>query len=89
MFIIIVLLQADSAKPLSIPREKLNICVCVYAKKALVPQSYPTLCDPKDCNLCPWDSPGKNNAVGSPSLLQGIFLTQESNPGLSHCGQVL
>ena len=22
-------------------------------------------------------------------LLQGIFLTQESNPGLPHCGQIL
>ena len=33
--------------------------------------------------LCPWDSPGKNTGVGSHSLLQGIFLTQGSNPGLS------
>ena len=31
--------------------------------------------------LCPWDSPGKNTGVGSHSLLQGIFLTQGSNPG--------
>ena len=27
--------------------------------------------------------------MGSYSLLQGIFLTQESNPGLLHCRQVL
>ena len=27
----------------------------------------------------------KNTGVGSPSLLQGIFLTQESNQGLLHC----
>ena len=26
---------------------------------------------------CPWDSPGQNTGVGSLSLLQGIFLTQE------------
>ena len=26
--------------------------------------------------LCPWDAPGKNNAVGCPFLLQGIFPTQ-------------
>ena len=39
--------------------------------------------------LCPWDSPGKNTGVGSSSLLQGIFLTQESNPGLLHCRQLL
>ena len=32
--------------------------------------------------LCPWNSPGKNTAVGCHSLLQGIFLTQESNPHL-------
>ena len=30
--------------------------------------------------LCPWDSPGKNPGVGCHFLLQGIFLTQESNP---------
>ena len=30
--------------------------------------------------LCPWDFPGKNTGVGC--LLQGIFLTQGSNPCL-------
>ena len=30
--------------------------------------------------LCPWDFPGKNTRVGCHSLLQGIFLTQGSNP---------
>ena len=33
----------------------------------------------------PWTSPGQNTGVGSLSLLQGIFLTQGSNPGLPHC----
>ena len=33
----------------------------------------------------PWDSPGQNTRVGSLSLLQGIFPTQGSNPGLPHC----
>ena len=35
--------------------------------------------------------PGKpeNTGMGSLSLLQGIFLTQESNQGLSHCRQML
>ena len=28
----------------------------------------------------PWNSPGQNTGVGSLSLLQGIFPTQESNP---------
>ena len=31
------------------------------------------------------DSPGKNTGVGSQSLLQGIFPTQESNWDLLHC----
>ena len=40
--------------------------------------------------LCPWNnSPGKNTGVGCQSLFQGIFPTQESNPGLLHCGQIL
>ena len=37
----------------------------------------------------PWNSPGQNTGVGSLSLLQGIFPTQGSNPGLPHCGQIL
>ena len=31
----------------------------------------------------------QNTGVGSLSLLQGIFLTQESNRGLLHCRQIL
>ena len=31
----------------------------------------------------------KNTGVGSPSLLQRIFLTQGSNPGLPPCRQIL
>ena len=34
-------------------------------------------------------SPGQNTGVGSLSLVQGIFLTQESNCGLLHCRQIL
>ena len=37
----------------------------------------------------PWNSPGQNTGVGSPSLLQGIFPTQGSNPGLPHCRKIL
>ena len=33
----------------------------------------------------PWNSPGQNTGVGSLSLLQRIFPTQESNWGLLHC----
>ena len=37
----------------------------------------------------PWHSPGLNTGVGSHSLLQGIFPTQGSNPGLPHCRWLL
>ena len=37
----------------------------------------------------PWNSPGQNTGVGSLSLLQGIFPTQGSNPGLPYCRQIL
>ena len=59
----------------------------------LVAQSCPTPCDPMDCSppgsSVHGDSPGKNTGVGCHALLQGIFLTQGSNPGLPHCRCVL
>ena len=58
----------------------------VKVKWVQVAQLYPTLCDPMDC---PWNSPGQNTGVGSFSLLQGIFPTQGSNPGLPHCRRIL
>ena len=59
-----------------------------------VTQLYPTLCDPMDYGmefhgLWPWNSPGQNTGVGSHSLLQGIFLTQGSNPSLPHCRWII
>ena len=44
---------------------------------------YPT----RPCH--PWDFPGKNTGVGCRFLLQGIFTTQGSNPGLPRCRQTL
>ena len=58
-----------------------------YKYKMKVAQSCPTLCNAMDCS--PWNSPGQNSEVGSLSLLQGIFPTQELNPGLPHCRQIL
>ena len=59
----------------------------------LVTQSCPTLFDPVDCSL-----PG-SSVYGilqarilewvAIFLLQRIFLTQESNPGLLHCRQIV
>ena len=39
--------------------------------------------------LHPWNFLGKSTRVGCHFLLQGIFLTQGSNPGLPHCRQTL
>jgi len=53
----------------------------------LAAQLFPTLCDPMDCSPPGFsvhgDSPGKNTGVGCHNLLQGIFLTQGLNPGLT------
>ena len=55
-------------------------------------QLYPTLYNPMDCgppgSSVHGDSAGKNSGVGCHALLQGIFPTQGSNPGLLcllHC----
>ena len=37
----------------------------------------------------PWNSPGQNTGVGSISLLQRIFPTQGSSPGLLYCRRIL
>ena len=37
----------------------------------------------------PQNSPSQNTGMGSLSLLQGIFPTQGSNPGLPHCRRIL
>ena len=37
----------------------------------------------------PWNSPDQNTGVGGLSLLQEIFPTQGSNPGVLHCGRIL
>ena len=59
----------------------------------LVTKSYITLCDPMDCSLpgssAHGDSAGQNTGVGTRSLLQGIFLTQELNQGLLNCRRIL
>ena len=37
----------------------------------------------------PWNSPRQNTGVSNLSLLQGIFPTEGSNPGLPHCRWIL
>ena len=36
----------------------------------------------------PWNSSGQNTGVGSLSLVQGMFPTPQSNPGLPHCREI-
>ena len=68
-----------------------HLRLCMHAKSL---QLCPTLCDRMDCS-----PPGFFvheifqarilAGVGFHFLLQGIFPTQGSNPGLPHCGQIL
>ena len=61
-------------------------------KLSLIAQLCLTLCNPMDCSLpgssVHGDSLGKNTEVSCHALLQGIFLSQGSNSGLPHCGQI-
>ena len=66
-----------------------NICppcppLCVCESRSVVSDSL----RPHEL-YSPWNFPGQNTGVGSYSLLQGIFPTQGSNPGLPHCRQIL
>ena len=64
------------------------MCVCVCQLLSCVQLLQPHELQPTRL-LCPWASPGKNTGVSCHALLQGIFLTQGSNPGLPHGRQFL
>ena len=80
-------------------------CVGLCCRTPSISQVCCVLCCALSCSVVsfatPWavcslpgssvhgDSPGKNTGVGCHALLQGIFPTQGSNPGLSHCRQIL
>ena len=64
------------------------VCVCVLAAQLCLTLFNPMDCSPSGSSLH-GDSPGKNAGVGCHALLQGIFLTQGSNPGLLHCRQTI
>ena len=57
------------------------------------PKLCPTFWEPMDCSPSGSSAHGifhgKKTGVGCHSLLQGIFLTQGSNPGLLHCRWIL
>ena len=68
---------------------------CVYLSKNICIHVWSQSCSVVSDSFWPyglyslWNSPGQNTGVGSLSLLQGIFLTQESNQSLLHCRQIL
>ena len=72
------------------PGADVQVSLCVHA--CLVTQLCPTLCNPVGYSPPGLSdhgaSPGKKTGVGCHALLQGIFPTQGSNPGLRHCKQI-
>ena len=79
-------------------RTRFNYCACflIYAVLCCAVLSHSVMSDslwPHNCSLPGFsvlgDSLGKNTGAGCRALLQGIFPTQRSNPGLLHCRQIL
>ena len=69
-----------------------NLCGlgwCIYFLNALRVLTTSLSLGPHGLYCSPWNSPGQNTGVGSLSLLQGIFPTQGSNPGVPHCRRSL
>ena len=64
---------------------------CCYRFIVAGSESCSVLCDSlwPHIQYSPWNSPGLNPRVGSLSLLQEIFPTHGSNPGLPHCRWIL
>ena len=76
--------------PWSAMRSNQSILNEISPEYSLESESYSVM---SDClqphRFSPWDSPGQNTGVGSLSLLQRIFPTQESNRGLLPCRWIL
>ena len=56
----------------------LALSVCVLSRSAVSDPLQPQGLEPARL-LCPWNFPSKNTGADCHFLLQGIFLTQESN----------
>ena len=61
----------------------INCSCCVYVCSATTDSLQPHGLKPTRLH-CSWDFPGKDTGMGCHFLLQGIFLTQGSNPCLFH-----
>ena len=85
----LILVEVDGKQSWQVP-----ICGWQYACMCtkLLPLCL-TLCDTMDCSppssSVHGDSPGKNTGMSRHALLQGIFATQGSKPGLLHCRLIL
>ena len=66
-------------------REKYNVYY-ICEVKLFIAQSCPALCDPQALPCMEFSR--QEYWRGSHSLLQGVCLTQGSNPGLLHCRQI-
>ena len=64
------------------------LSLCALSRSVVSDSLQPMDCSPPGSSVHR-DSPGKNTGVGCHALLQGIFPTQGSNPGLPHCGWTL
>ena len=62
--------------------------MCVFVLIRLVMSGQLMDCSPPGSSVH-GDPLGKNTGMGCQFLLQGIFLTQESNLGLLYCRQIL
>ena len=61
---------------------------CAVLSRSVVSHRHNSMFGPPGSSVS-GDSPGKNTGVDCHDLLQGIFPTQGSNPGLPHCRWIL
>ena len=64
------------------------VCVCVYIPESESLSVVSSSLRPHGLYSL-WNSPYENTGVSNLSLLQGIFPTEGSNPGLPHCRWIL
>ena len=67
------------------PIQQCTDCFCLFYTNSEVSESRSVVSDCLQPMDSPWNSLGQNTGGSSLSLLQGIFPTQGSNPGLPHC----
>ena len=85
--------ELRSCKPSGVAKQyrytHINTYMCAVLSRSVVSTSFqPHGLQPPGSSVH-GDSPGKNTRLGCHALLQGIFPTQGSNPGLPHCRRIL